>query len=148
MYIYKSRGFTLIELMIVIAIISILMAYAIPAYRDYTVRSKAGEGISMTSALKSTISGIWINTSVLTDVDSGSNGIGVATNYVGTNVSQIEVDEGVIEVSFKDDPALAGQTLTMTPLLPGSAGNTSNSLLWQCSSSLSNKYLPTQCRTP
>ncbi len=145
---YRIKGFTLIELMIVIAIISILMVYAIPAYRDYTIRTKAGEGISMSSSLKSTISEIWLSTNSLAGVNSGTNGIGAATSYVGNNVSQIQVDQGVIEVSYKDDPALAGQTLTMTPIQPGSVDNTGSSLIWQCSSSLNNKYLPVSCRTP
>ena len=98
--------------------------------------------------LKATISEIWISNSDLTGVDSGTNGIDAATNYVGTNVSQIAVSNGVIEVSFANDPALAGETLTMTPLPPGAAGNAGSSLMWQCSSSLDNRYLPVDCRTP
>ncbi|MCX7552941.1 pilin [Marinicella sp. S1101] len=143
-----TAGFTLIELMIVIAIIAILMSYALPAYRDYTVRTKVGEGISLSSSLKSAISEIWVSTGVLTGVNSSTNGIPAAAGYGGTNVSQIEVSDGVIEVSYNNDPALAGQTLTLSPILPGNAGNAGTSLIWQCDSSLENKYLPTQCRTP
>lgn len=143
----KNRGFTLIELMIVIAIIAIVMAYALPAYRDYTVRAKVGEGLSMTGALKSTISEVWISTSVLTGVNNNTNGIGAASDYQGTNVDFIEVNDGVIKVTFKLDPTLAGETLTLNPVVSGPGGS-DGSLIWECSSSIANRYLPLTCRTP
>ncbi len=144
----KTTGFTLIELMIVIAIIAILMAYAIPAYRDYTVRAKAGEGLTLSSGLKSYISEQWVNTGDVATLSSGINGVPVANTITGENVSQVAVNAGVITVSYFNDATLLGNTLTLSPAVPGSAGNPGTSLLWICTSSLNNRYLPISCRTP
>jgi len=148
MSINKGQGFTLIELMIVIAIIAILMAYAIPAYRDYTVRAKAGEGISMTASLKSLISEHWVSSGEVASLNSGAGIVPLATDLTGENVSQINVTAGVIVVTYSNDTTLAGETLTMTSSIPGSGGNTGSSLMWECTSTLDNKYLPIECRTP
>lgn len=144
----KNSGFTLIELMIVIAIIAILMSYAIPAYRDYTVRAKAGEALSLATSLKAFISEAWVSSEILADYDSGAEGLPAATEVTGENVSQMLVTDGVIVATFFNDPTLNGNTLTLTPLQPGSGGNTGTSLMWQCTSSLVNRYLPNMCRTP
>ena len=141
----KEQGFTLIELMIVIAIIAILMSYAIPAYRDYTVRAKAGEGISMAASMKSFISEHWVNEGEVASLNSGTGGVPAAADMTGNNVSQISVTAGVIQVTFSNDATLAGETLTMTPSLPPVGGG---SLEWECTSSLDNRYLPIDCRTP
>lgn len=147
-YSNKKQGFTLIELMIVIAIIAILMSFAIPAYRDYTVRAKVGEGLAVSSALKTYLSEQWVASADLTTFNSGSNGIPVANAVTGANVSQVEVAAGVIEVTFANDSTIAGQTLILEPLLPGAAGNAGSSLMWRCTSLLNNRYLPVDCRTP
>ena len=144
----KNRGFTLIELMIVIAIIAILMSYAIPAYRDYTVRTKVGEGLAISSGLRTYLSEQWVASSDISSYNSGSNGIPAANTVKGANVSQVEVSSGVIEVTFANDATIAGQTLTLEPLLPGAAGNSGSSLLWRCTSGLNNRHLPVDCRTP
>lgn len=143
-----EKGFTLIELMIVIAIISILMAYAIPAYRDYTVRAKAGEALSLSAEIKKYISEKWVVNGNLAVLTSGSEGIPNPTEITGEFVSQIAVNAGVITVSLTNDTTLNGNTVILTPHPPGSAGNAGSSLLWSCSSTLANKYLPKTCRTP
>lgn len=144
----NNQGFTLIELMIVIAIIAILMSYAIPAYRDYTIRTKVGEGMAVSTGLRSYLSEQWVASSDITIYSSGTNGVPVANSIQGAHVSQVAVNAGVIEVTFANDPVIAGQTLTLEPILPGAAGNSGTSLMWRCTSSLLNKYLPVDCRTP
>lgn len=143
----KNRGFTLIELMIVIAILAILMAYAIPAYRNYTVRAKAGEALMLAAPLKRFISEVWVNTSVVNNLNSGVGGVPTATSMTGEYVSQISVVGGVITAIYQNDVTLTGNTLTLTPHIPGSGSNNGNSLLWVCTSTLNNQFLPPDCRT-
>ncbi len=144
----KQKGFTLIELMIVIAIIAILMSYAIPAYRDYTVRTKVGEGLSISAGLRSHISEAWVSSEDITTYSSGNNGIPLAASVTGSYVSQVAVAGGAIQVTFANDPTITGETLTLTPLPPGVGGNGGSNLFWDCTSSLENRYLPSNCRTP
>ena len=141
----NNKGFTLIELMIVIAIISILMSYAIPAYRNYTVRAKVGEGIALSANLKMIVSEAWVSSEPLTNMNSGTGLIPAAADVVGKYVSQISVTAGTIEVSYNAaDPVLAGNTLTFEPTEPPGGG----SLQWRCTTTLNNEYIPPDCRTP
>lgn len=131
------RGFTLIELMIVIAIIAILMSFAIPAYQNYVARTKAAEGLSMASSLRQAVSQAWVNSEDITTLNNGSNGIGAATDYQGNWVKDITVTGGVLQVNFNNKSSLlAGNSVTLTPVLPGTAGNTGSSLMWACSTTL------------
>lgn len=111
-----QKGFTLIELMIVVAIIGILAAVAIPAYQDYTVRARVTEGIVLASGAKTTVA------------ENASMGGAFAAGWAGpaptANVEQIQVaaDTGVITVTMK--PAAGGtagaNTITLTPASGGS----------------------------
>ncbi len=145
----NQQGFTLIELMIVIAIIAILMAYAIPAYRDYSVRAKVGEGVSLAAAAKQAVSETFIDTGVF-PTDNASAGLAPAASINGANVTGIEVGaNGVITVTFglgsagTADPEITGDTLIHTPNSATGAG----SITWICSSTdIEDRYLPGECR--
>ncbi|MEZ5458746.1 MAG: pilin [Steroidobacteraceae bacterium] len=154
-----QKGFTLIELMIVVAIIGILAAIAIPAYQDYTVRSQVTEGLNLASDTKAAVAEIFAQTGTFDDINSGSNGIPAATDKQGKYVSGIEVADGVITITFGNDANanLDTETLALTP-----GTNANDDVVWQCgnfemsatsltmqtagTTSVLDKYLPASCR--
>ncbi len=141
----NQQGFTLIELMIVIAIIAILMSYAIPAYRDYSVRAKAGEGIALAAGAKLAVSEYFINEGAF-PTNNAVAGLSVGTDITGANVLSITNVSGLITVAFNNnDSDLAGTSLQLSAL-NANAG----SVEWICKNGagtlLENRFSPVQCR--
>jgi len=131
----QSHGFTLIELMIVIAIIAILVAYALPAYRDYSVRTKISEGSAMAAAYKAAINQAYVRNGTLSGLNNGVGGIPLAPT-TGSCVSNIAVVDGVITVDFNcatgsegaADPFVDVAQLVWTP-----SESVTTTLNWACS---------------
>jgi len=134
----KQQGFTLIELMIVIAIIAILMSFAIPAYRDYTVRSKVGEGIQLASAAKQAVTETYMssNTWPTNNATAGLNSV-----ISGEYTSSVTVGtDGEITIEYKTAVGVGGN-ITLTPT------DSTGSVEWNCASTIADKYVPSECRT-
>ena len=148
-----QKGFTLIELMIVVAIIGILAAVAIPAYQDYTVRSKVSEMIVAGASVKSAISeGYQTNgmVGVKSAAASATKGLGVGTPVGTANVSKylekIEVtDAGVITLTSSNDTSLPSdarqKTIIMSPYANGAvlAAGAEGSVEWACATTTSQQ---------
>ena len=133
-----QKGFTLIELMIVIAILGILMAIAIPAYQDYTVRAKVSEGINLAGAAKLAISEYVQSEGVF---PSDNTNAGLAPTISGNDVTSVVVSTGIITITYTPSP-IANSTLVL------SAYTTAGSTLWTCGSdgSVSARFRPATCR--
>jgi type IV pilus assembly protein PilA len=153
-----QKGFTLIELMIVIAIIGILAAIAIPAYQNYTIRAQITEGLTLADGWKTAISEYYANTGIWPTVASLTG----TTASIGKYESGVTVTTGgtiVITYGGQANSKVSGQTLSLVPYT-----NTNNDVLWQCGTSaapsggsiatgaavattVSPQYLPTSCHS-
>ncbi|OGV49873.1 MAG: pilus assembly protein [Legionellales bacterium RIFCSPHIGHO2_12_FULL_42_9] len=135
----KQRGFTLIELMTVIAIVGILAAISIPAYQDYTVRARVTEGFNLASMAKLAVSETTMSQSAL---PSNQQETGYTSPAATENVASIVIgDKGVITITYT--PVSGDGTLVLTPKLAVVGGE----ITWDCKGgTLASKYRPANCR--
>jgi type IV pilus assembly protein PilA len=142
----KQQGFTLIELMIVVAIIGILAAIAIPAYQDYTIRAQVSEGLNLSGGAKAAVTEYFQDRGTM-PADNAIAGLAANTDIQGKYVAQVNVAAGIIAVTYGNSAhaVITGARLTLTPDT-GNAG----SVQWICATGapvIENKHLPAACRT-
>lgn len=140
-----QKGFTLIELMIVVAIIAILAAIALPAYQDYLIRSQVSEGSVLADGAKTAVGEFYSNTGRFPPNNS-SAGLALAASISGKYVSALNVGTtaGTLQATFSGTDA---NQKIQGDILIFSAITNVGSLEWTCTSStIDNKYLPTSCR--
>lgn len=142
-----QKGFTLIELMIVVAIIGILAAIALPAYQDYTARSQMSEALTLASGGKVAVAEFWSDRGYF-PATNASAGLATGTDINGKYVLQVNTGEnpaaaGTIVATLRGTGVASGiQNATLTLSAVTSAG----SIDWVCKSSAQSKYLPGTCR--
>ena len=124
-----QKGFTLIELMIVVAIIGILAAIAIPAYQDYTIRAQVSEGMNLAAAAKAAVAETYLNRgkAPTTRVAAGMSASATDTN--GKYVESVGVEDGVITITYghEANARIAGKTVQLIPWV-----TPDDSVAWQC----------------
>ena len=138
-----QKGFTLIELMIVVAIIGILAAIALPAYQDYTTRSKLSEGLSLGASAKTAVSEHRLSRGSWPADNEAAGYESPVTKYV----SGISIVNGLITITYKTDAGVvaANNKLSLSPI------SVTGGVDWKCKAPTSNavlaKYLPANCRS-
>jgi len=146
-----QKGFTLIELMIVVAIIGILAAVALPAYQDYLTRAQVTEAFNLAGGFKSAVGDIYTDEGDFDNADNGLNGLPANdTDTSGKYVVSVGIVDGVITATMGNEASsvvtAAGEnTLVLSPV------TTTGSMAWHCraasGTTIADKYLPKACRT-
>jgi type IV pilus assembly protein PilA len=143
----KQQGFTLIELMIVVAIIGILAAIAIPAYQDYTIRAQVSEGLNLSGGAKAAVTEFFQDRGTM-PADNTEAGLEASANIQGKYVASVAVGGGTITVTYSNvapqeaHATLNGNSITLTPST-AAAG----SVQWDCAGvGIADKHLPAACR--
>ena len=139
-----QQGFTLIELMIVVAIVGILAAVAIPAYQDYTIRAQVTEGLGLASGGKTAIAEFFATNGSLPSTNA-SAGMATAASISGNNVASVTVGaNGTLTIAYSGNGPLSTGTLILTP------NTTGGRVAWSCTATggdtLDGRYRPSSCR--
>jgi type IV pilus assembly protein PilA len=134
-----QKGFTLIELMIVVAIIGILAAVALPAYQDYTIRAKVTEGLSLAAAAKTAVTETTQSNNAL---PANQAATGYASPAATANVTSVAIADTTGAITITYTAAAGGGTIIMTPTVQANS-----EITWSCTGgTLVAKYRPANCR--
>jgi len=138
-----QHGFTLIELMIVVAIIGILVSVALPAFQSYTIRAQISEGLNLSGPLTIAVAEFH-NQSGAFPIDNADAALEAAGGYSGNYVDSISVNGAIISILYGNNAnaKISGQTVTLTAM------GTRGSVSWTCASGggISESYIPPSCR--
>lgn len=136
------RGFTLIELMIVIAIVGILATFAIPAYQAYIIRTQAAEGLALANGYKSTVGDIFLDEGTFNNINNSYLDIPLSSSIYGHYTSAIEFNQGIMLVQYGRSASaeLAPENMRLSPVA------SSGSLQWVCSYNGDQSHAPKACR--
>jgi type IV pilus assembly protein PilA len=149
-----QKGFTLIELMIVVAIIAILAAIAIPQYQNYIIRTQVSEGMNLADGAKTAVSEFYNNKGHFPKNNESAGLPKNAASITGKYVSQVEVVGGYIAATFSSTAPREANSKIDTKLIVLSPLDTGGSITWNCKASaksgaqtnVDEQFLPTACR--